>query len=346
MSLKQQEIARNFSDLKHKTILVTGGTGSFGKQFVKTVVESLEPKRVVVFSRDELKQSEMAETLDPAKHPSLRYFLGDVRDRSRLEMALRGIEIVVHAAALKQVPAAEYNPFECIHTNVLGAENVVCAALGAGVKKVLALSTDKAVNPISLYGASKLAADKIFVAANNLSGEGGPLFSVVRCGNVLGSRGSVVPHFRRLLSKGAKSLPITHPEMTRFWITLPEAVDFVLSSIQSMRGGEIFVPKVPSMLIVDLARALAPEFPHCIVGIRPGEKLHESLITEDDARSTVDLGDRFVITPAIRFAAFGEYEDAPRVPSDFSYRSDNNPDRLTADRLLRLMAGCDRSNFS
>jgi UDP-N-acetylglucosamine 4,6-dehydratase len=324
-------------ELRGRSILVTGGTGSFGKQFVKTVLERFEPKRLIVFSRDELKQSEMAESLSKARHPNLRYFLGDVRDRDRLEMALRGVEIVVHAAALKQVPAAEYNPFECIHTNVLGAENVVQAAIRVGVKKVVALSTDKAVNPINLYGASKLAADKIFVAGNHLSGEGGPHFSVVRYGNVLGSRGSVVPLFQKLVREGSASLPITHPEMTRFWITLQQGVDFVLQSITSMSGGEIFVPKIPSMRMIDVAKAIAPHLPHKIVGIRPGEKLHEALITEDDARSTVDLGDHFVILPSIRFWRNDSFETFRRVAAQFTYTSDNNPMQLDVEGFRSLL---------
>ena len=319
------------------SFLVTGGTGSFGKRFVRHVLETLSPKRVVVFSRDELKQSEMAETLNPKVYPAVRYFLGDVRDRDRLEMALRDIDIVVHAAALKQVPAAEYNPFECIHTNVLGAENVIRASIRADVKKVLALSTDKAVNPINLYGASKLAADKIFVAANNLSGESGPMFSIVRYGNVLGSRGSVVPYFQKLIRQKAEALPLTHPEMTRFWITLQQGIDFVLDSIETMKGGEIFVPKIPSMSMVEVARALAPDLPQVVVGIRPGEKLHEALITEDDARSTVDLGNHYVITPSIRFGKFGDYGNATKVPSGFRYTSDTNPDVLSIDEFMRLV---------
>jgi UDP-N-acetylglucosamine 4,6-dehydratase/5-epimerase len=333
----QQVDFEKFLSLRSKSFLITGGTGSFGKRFVKCVLEALSPKRVIVFSRDELKQSEMAETLSPATYPAVRYFLGDVRDRDRLEMALRGVDIVVHAAALKQVPAAEYNPFECIHTNVLGAENVVRASIRAGVKKVVALSTDKAVNPINLYGASKLAADKIFVAANNLSGEGGPKFSVVRYGNVLGSRGSVVPYFQKLIREKAEALPITDPRMTRFWITLQHAVEFVLGLIEQMKGGEIFVPKIPSMSIVEVAKALAPELPHSVVGIRPGEKLHESLITEDDSRSTVDVGDQYVITPSIRFASFGDYSAATKVPTGFKYTSDSNPAVLSIEEFLKLL---------
>ncbi len=327
----------NDFDLRSKAYLVTGGTGSFGKSFVKYLLDTFSPKRVIVFSRDELKQSEMAETLNASTYPPIRYFLGDVRDRDRLEMALRGVDVVVHAAALKQVPAAEYNPFECIHTNVLGAENVVRASIRAGVKRVLALSTDKAVNPINLYGASKLAADKIFVAANNLSGEGGPKFSVVRYGNVLGSRGSVVPYYRKLIREKAGALPVTDARMTRFWITLRQAIRFVVKAIEQMRGGEIFVPKIPSMPVLEVARALAPGLPQRIVGIRPGEKLHEALITEDDARQTVDIGDGFVITPSIRFASFGDYSEAPKVPPGFEYTSDKNPDVLSTEAFLQLL---------
>ena len=316
---------------------MTGGTGSFGKLFVRTLLERFQPKRLVVFSRDELKQSEMAADLSTQDHPALRYFLGDVRDRDRLEMAFHGVDVVVHAAALKQVPIAEYNPFECIHTNVLGAENIVLAAIRAGVGRVIALSTDKAVNPVNLYGASKLASDKIFVAANNLRGKDGPRFSVVRYGNVLGSRGSVVPFFQKLIREQAESLPITHPAMTRFWITLQQSVNFVLSSLASMRGGEIFVPKIYSMRLVDVATALAPHLPHRIVGIRPGEKLHEALITEDDARSTVELDDQFIILPSIKFWTDSAFDSLPRVPPDFAYTSNKNPRRLDVEGFLRLM---------
>lgn len=319
------------------SILVTGGTGSFGKRFVRTVLARYRPKRLIVFSRDEWKQSEMAEDLPVSQFPALRYFLGDVRDRDRLEMALQGVELVVHAAALKQVPAAEYNPFECVHTNVLGAENVVRASLRAGVRRVVALSTDKAVNPINLYGASKLASDKIFVAANNLGGQNGPRFSVVRYGNVLGSRGSVVPYFRKLIREGATSLPITDVKMTRFWLTLQHSVDFVLGSTEGMRGGEIFVPKIYSMRMVDVARAMAPDLPQRVVGIRPGEKLHESLITEDDARTTVELDDQFVILPVMKFWTDGGYEGVPPVAPDFSYTSDKNERELSIEGFRRLL---------
>lgn len=330
--------AAHSQSLDGHSILITGGTGSFGRQFVRTVLRCYHPTRLVVFSRDELKQSEMAEELPPTKFLSLRYFLGDVRDQQRLEMALRGIDIVVHAAALKQIPAAEYNPFECINTNVLGAENVVRAAIRAGVKKVIALSTDKAVNPINLYGASKLAADKIFIASNHLSGEGGPRFSVVRYGNVLGSRGSVVPFFQKLAKNGAKSLPLTHPDMTRFWISKQQGVNFVLSCLDMMDRGEIFVPKMPSMRIADLASALAPELKHAIVGIRPGEKLHEMLITPDDASHTLDQEDRYVIVPAVAMWPAARRDHEKRVPEGFTYSSDNNPHKLTKQELLRMVA--------
>jgi UDP-N-acetylglucosamine 4,6-dehydratase len=327
-------------DLDGKVILVTGGTGSFGRRFVEMVLERARPRKLIVYSRDELKQSEMqielAERFDPERLAALRFFLGDVRDRERLTLAMRGVDVVVHAAALKQVPAAEYNPSECIHTNVLGAENVVWACLANRVKQVVALSTDKACNPINLYGATKLASDKTFVAANNLSGDIGTRFAVVRYGNVVGSRGSVAPLFQRLLARGARELPITDPRMTRFWITLNQGVDFVLSSLSLMRGGEIFVPKIPSMRITDLAAAMAPEVSVKVVGIRPGEKLHEMMISADDARSTVDLGDRYAIEPA-----FAEYTRpafaGPRLAEGFSYASDTNDEWLTGPGLLAVL---------
>lgn len=325
-------------ELDGKSVLITGGTGSFGRAFVESVLKRFRPGRLIVFSRDELKQSEMAAHLSQTTHPSLRYFIGDVRDQDRLEMAMRGIDVVIHAAALKQVPAAEYNPIECINTNVMGAENVVRAAIRANVSRVVALSTDKAANPINLYGASKLASDKIFVAANNLSGSRGPRFSVVRYGNVIGSRGSVVPLFRDMIARGEKSLPITDARMTRFWITLSQGVNFVLSSLAMMQGGEVFVPKIPSMRIADLASALAPNLPHHVVGIRPGEKLHEVMIPEDDSRTTVELQDRYVIIPAFNFWSQDPVRiaGARPVPEGFVYASNSNPDWLNGETLRQM----------
>lgn len=326
--------------LDGKSILVTGGTGSFGKAFISTVLKRYKPSRLVIFSRDELKQYEMNQILSDEEHPCLRYFIGDVRDQSRLEMAMSGIDYVVHAAALKHVPIAEYNPFECVQTNIIGAENVVRAALNKGVKKIVALSTDKAANPINLYGASKLASDKIFIAANNISGSSGLRISVVRYGNVMGSRGSVLPFFRQLVAKGADHIPITHPQMTRFWITLEQGVNMVLSSFELMRGGEIFVPKIPSMKVIDLAAAVAPGIPQKVVGIRPGEKLHEVMVTGDDARMTVDLGDRYAILPTFRYWTKQDdpYADAPRVAEDFSYSSEINDEWLDVSGFNDMIA--------
>jgi len=325
--------------LDGKSILITGGTGSFGKRFVKAVLERYNPRRLIIYSRDELKQYEMQQTFNPEKHDCLRYFLGDVRDLDRLNMALRGVDVVVHAAALKQVPAAEYNPTECIKTNVLGAENLVMASISAKVEKVIALSTDKAASPINLYGASKLAADKIFVAGNRLSGIDGTVFSCVRYGNVVGSRGSVIPFFQKLIDEGADKLPITDPRMTRFWITLQQGVDFVLSSFDIMKGGEIFVPKIPSMKITDLAAAMAPNLTLETVGIRPGEKLHEIMVTEDDARYTVQLKDRYIIEPYFTHAlGLKIFEESTPVPEDFRYSSDKNPEWLTTDQLKAMIA--------
>ncbi len=328
--------------LADASILVTGGTGSFGKQFLRTVLKYCRPRRLVVFSRDELKQYEMQKDRDFRGQDSLRFFIGDVRDRQRLEMAFRGVDYVIHAAALKHVPAAEYNPFECIRTNVMGAENVVQAAIQQGVKRVIALSTDKAANPINLYGASKLASDKIFTAANNLSGAGGTRFSVVRYGNVVGSRGSVVPFFKKLIAEGADSLPITDERMTRFWITLPQGVNFVLTSLEMMTGGEIFVPKIPSMKVIDLARAMAPGIGTHVIGIRPGEKLHEVMVPGDDARATIELADRYVIMPNFENWSYVPPEawNARPVPCDFSYASDNNSDWLSVDGMRALLDQC------
>jgi UDP-N-acetylglucosamine 4,6-dehydratase len=324
----------------NKSVLVTGGTGSFGRHFVRTLLKSGKPRRLVIFSRDEMKQFEMQADLSRLDgNGILRFFIGDVRDQSRLELALRGVEIVVHAAALKQVPTAEYNPFECIHTNVLGAEYVVQSALRTGVKRVIALSTDKAASPINLYGASKLASDKIFIAANNLSGSDGPRFAVVRYGNVMGSRGSVIPLFQRLVREGARTIPITDKRMTRFWITLPRAVDFVGSCVETMTGGEIFIPKIPSMKVTDLAAAVAPNLPQEIIGIRPGEKLHEVMITEDDARSTIELPDRYVIEPSFDFwrrESRMEHAGKP-VAENFRYASNTNSEWLDAPALTKMI---------
>lgn len=329
------------ADLSDKVVMVTGGTGSFGHKFVETVIDEFKPRKLIIFSRDELKQYEMAQRFSPEKHAFMRYFIGDVRNRERLEMAMRGVDIVVHAAALKHVPIAEYNPFECIHTNVMGAENIVEAAISRGVKKVVALSTDKAANPVNLYGASKLASDKIFVAANNLSGAGGTQFCVVRYGNVVGSRGSVIPFFEKLLADGATELPITDPRMTRFWITLRQGVDFVLSSMEMMRGGEIYVPKIPTMGMSELAMTMAPGLPHKIVGIRPGEKLHEVMVPAEDARSTLELDDRYVILPSYAPQAAEPYRalGAETPAEGFCYSSDNNPERLDARALQALLKG-------
>ncbi|MGT2469338.1 UDP-N-acetylglucosamine 4,6-dehydratase (inverting) [Paraburkholderia steynii] len=325
--------------LDNKAILITGGTGSFGHKFISAVLAKYKPSRVVVFSRDELKQYEMQQKFDA---PCMRYFLGDVRDGERLRQAMRGIDYVVHAAALKQVPAAEYNPTECIRTNVTGAENVINAAIENGVEKVIALSTDKAASPINLYGATKLLSDKLFVAANNLVGKHRTRFAVVRYGNVVGSRGSVVPFFRKLIAEEAKSLPITDQRMTRFWITLDHGVDFVLKNFQRMQGGEIFVPKIPSVKIVDLAKAMAPALDQHVIGIRPGEKLHEMMIARDDSLHTLEYHDHYVITPAIRFVVQSEYETngmgetGSRVTEGFKYTSDNNGWFLTVDELAAL----------
>lgn len=314
-----------------KSILITGGTGSFGRRYVRTLLERHQPRRLVVYSRDELKQYEMAQELPNTKHPCMRYFIGDVRDQARLVQAMHGIDYVIHAAALKQVPAAEYNPMECIKTNVHGAENVIHAALAAEVEKVIALSTDKAANPINLYGATKLASDKLFTAANNIAGAHRTRFSVVRYGNVVGSRGSVVPLFQKLIREGADHLPITDERMTRFWITLQQGVDFVLKNFERMRGGEIFVPKIPSVRIVDLARAMAPKLPRRIVGIRPGEKIHEVMCPADDSHLTLEFADHFVIRPTITFSdADNRYspnrlgEEGRDVEQGFEYNSGDN----------------------
>lgn len=322
-----------------KSILITGGTGSFGRECVKTLLTKYKPQKVIVYSRDELKQYEMAQEYS---HGAMRYFIGDVRDVERLKQALRGVDYVIHAAALKQVPIAEYNPMECINTNIHGAENVIKAAIENQVSKVVALSTDKAANPINLYGATKLAADKLFVAANNISGEGGTRFSVVRYGNVVGSRGSVIPFFRKIVEKGGEELPVTDTRMTRFWITLPKGVEFVLKAFQRMQGGEIFVPKIPSMGIVDLATAIAPNLPIKVVGIRPGEKLHEVMCPADDSHLTLEFADHYVIKPTIAFFSPVGYdcnglgEKGRLVPQGFEYNSGTNPVFLTQDQLREM----------
>jgi UDP-N-acetylglucosamine 4,6-dehydratase len=326
------------------SILVTGGTGSFGKAFIRAILTRYKPRRVVVYSRDELKQFEMSQLRDFTGR-ELRYFLGDVRDRTRLVQAMQGVDFVVHGAALKQVPAAEYNPTECIKTNVYGAENVIAAAIESGVRRVIALSTDKAANPINLYGATKLASDKLFIAANNIVGGRDIRFAVVRYGNVVGSRGSVVPFFKNLLADGATELPITDERMTRFWITLDQGVEFVLSSFERMYGGELFVPKIPSSRIVDIATALAPGLPTRIVGIRPGEKLHEIMCPKDDSHLTLEFKDHFVIQPTITFARHPCYETnalgerGSPVVSGFEYNSGENPHFLGVPELRSLIGG-------
>jgi UDP-N-acetylglucosamine 4,6-dehydratase len=320
-----------------KSILVTGGTGSFGRRFVRTVLQRYQPRKLIVYSRDELKQYEMAQEFPDTTFPCMRYFIGDVRDGVRLVQAMQQTDYVVHAAALKQVPAAEYNPMECIKTNIHGAESVIQAALANEVEKVIALSTDKAASPINLYGATKLVSDKLFVAANNIAGGHRTRFAAVRYGNVVGSRGSVVPLFQRLIAQGADHLPITDERMTRFWITLQQGVDFVLRSFERMQGGEIFVPKIPSVRVLDLAKAMAPTLPARMVGIRPGEKIHEVMCPIDDSHLTLEFADHFVIRPSIRFADAGvDYspnragECGTPVPQGFEYNSGRN------DRFLSL----------
>jgi UDP-N-acetylglucosamine 4,6-dehydratase/5-epimerase len=325
----------NFDNL---SILITGGTGSFGKHFAKKILDNFSPRRLVIYSRDELKQFDMQQQYEDTD--VLRFFIGDVRDKDRLREAMRDIDIVIHAAALKQVPAAEYNPMECIKTNIHGAENVIQAALANDVKKVIALSTDKAANPINLYGATKLASDKLFVSANNMAGRRKTRFSVVRYGNVVGSRGSVVPLFKKMIADGVDNLPITHPEMTRFWITLPQGIDFVIKSLARMQGGEIFVPKIPSIRITELAKSMAPNIPIEVIGIRPGEKLHEIMCPADDAHLTFEFSDHFVISPSIIFYSrktdFSQNllnEKGKSVLEGFEYNSGNNTHFLTSEEI-------------
>ena len=323
--------------LNGKNILITGGTGSFGKQYVRTILKRYKPNKIIIYSRDELKQYEMAQKYND---PCMRYFIGDVRDLPRLEKAMSGVDYIVHTAALKHVPIAEYNPMECIKTNINGAQYVIDAALKCGVKKVIALSTDKASSPINLYGATKLASDKLFVAANNIRGGKEIQFAVVRYGNVLCSRGSVIPYFKRLIEEGATELPITAPDMTRFWITLQEGVDFVLTNFQRMKGGEIFIPKIPSMSMEDMAAAVFPGVKQTIVGLRPGEKMHEAMCAEGDSHLTLEFDDHFVIQPSIQFTHKVDFtknglgEVGKSVKLGFDYNSRDNTIWLDAAQLL------------
>lgn len=319
-------------ELTGKSVLITGGTGSLGKRLVKKLLAEHRPKKIIILSRDELKQHEMAIRF---KDDSLRFFIGDVRDRERLNRAFNGVDYVIHAAALKQVPAAEYNPYEFIKTNVLGAQNVIDAAVDAGVKKVIALSTDKAANPINLYGATKLCSDKLFIAGNSYAGSQPTRFSVVRYGNVVGSRGSVIPLFKKLKKSGV--LPVTDTEMTRFWITIEQGAEFVLQSLHSMHGGEIFVPKIPSASIVDVARAIAPDAKIDVVGIRPGEKLHEVLISEENGRETLEYDGYFVIQPMFQWWDDERKAGGTPVVEHFSYASDTNPDVLDIDQIKAMI---------
>ena len=328
----------------NKKILITGGTGSFGKKFISMVLSRWSPSKIIVYSRDELKQFDMQQEYNQG---CMRYFIGDVRDKERLIRAMDEVDIVIHAAALKQVPAAEYNPMECIKTNINGAQNVVRAAIANNVDKVIALSTDKAANPINLYGATKLASDKLFVAANNMVGSRRTRFSVVRYGNVMCSRGSVIPFFQKLIKNKTEYLPITHPDMTRFLITLQQGVDFVFKSFERMQGGEVFVPKIPSMKMVDLATALAPDLPQKIIGIRPGEKLHEIMCPADDSHLTLEFDDHYVIKPTIQFAHNTSFESnklgevsKPVAPS-FEYNSGNNTEWLTKNKFLKMINNLD-----
>ena len=322
--------------LNGKNILITGGTGSFGKKCTEIILNRYKPKRLIIFSRDELKQFEMAQQFPDSKYNCMRYFIGDVRDKERLHRAFRNVDCVIHAAALKQVPAAEYNPFEAVKTNVLGAQNVINVAIDQGVKKVIALSTDKAANPINLYGATKLCSDKLFIAGNSYVGHDHTIFSVVRYGNVAGSRGSVIPFFLQKKEDGI--LPITDPRMTRFWITLEQAINFVLNCLDSIVGGELFVPKLPSMNMMDLARAIAPECKTEIIGIRPGEKLHEVMVPKDDAYRTIEYNDKYIIKPD--FAFFGRRfnsDGGKPAPEGFEYNSETNPWKLSIEEAREMV---------
>jgi UDP-N-acetylglucosamine 4,6-dehydratase len=320
---------------KDKVVLVTGGTGSFGKKFTEIMLRDYHPAKLIIFSRDELKQHEMRQVYPDTGDSPMRYFIGDVRDKGRLNRALHGVDIVVHAAALKQVPACEYNPFEAVQTNIMGAKNVIDAAIDQGVKKVMAISTDKAVNPINLYGATKLCAEKLFVQGNSYSGEGGPRFSCARYGNVVGSRGSVVPLFSEQRKNGV--ITVTNPEMTRFWITLEQGVKLVIRCIELMHGGEIFVPKIPSMSMMDLAKAIASDCQIEYIGIRPGEKLHEVLISEDEARHTLELDDMYIIQPVHPWWRMENWASAKPLPDGFLFSSDTNTRWLSTEELLSLI---------
>ena len=328
----------------NKVILITGGTGSFGKKYTQIILERYKPKKIIIFSRDELKQFEMRQIFND---PCMRYFIGDVRDADRMTEAMDGVDYVIHAAALKQIPMAEYNPMECIKTNIYGAQNVIKAAIKNNVKKVIALSTDKAANPINLYGATKLASDKLFVAANNMVGVKDIRFSVVRYGNVVGSRGSVVPFFKKLIAEGATEIPITHADMTRFMITLKHGVEFVLKDFERMQGGEIFIPKIPSMYVTELAKAMAPKLPHKIIGIRAGEKIHEIMCPTDDSHLTLVFDDHYVICPTIQFTHKSDFtknklgERGEHVEQGFEYNSGNNSDWLTHEAFLTMTKGLD-----
>jgi len=324
-------------DLSGKVVLVTGGTGSFGRRFARLALEHWNPRKLIIFSRDELKQTEMMAEFGP--DPRIRFFLGDVRDQQRLRRALDAVDYVVHAAALKQVPMGEYNPIELIRTNIMGAAHLIDAAIDKGIEKVVALSTDKAANPINLYGATKLCADKLFVAGNSYAGGHRTRFSVVRYGNVVGSRGSVIPFFRKMKETGV--IPITDPRMTRFWITLEQGAELVMKAFASMEGGEIFVPKIPSMNLLDLAQVIAPGCRHEYVGIRPGEKLHEVMIPADEARHTVETPDMYVILPAFKaWDGSDAWSAFPRVPEGFCYSSDTNPRKLAGEDLARMVERC------
>jgi UDP-N-acetylglucosamine 4,6-dehydratase len=323
--------------LNDKAILITGGTGSFGKKCTEIILQRYKPRKLIIFSRDELKQWEMAQRFPDSRYPCMRYFIGDVRDKERLNRAFQGVDYVIHAAALKQVPTLEYNPFEAVKTNIIGAQNIINMAIDQGVRKVIALSTDKAANPINLYGATKLCSDKLFIAGNSYTKKDGTIFSVVRYGNVLGSRGSVIPFFMKQKETGM--LTVTDPRMTRFWITLDQGVEFVLHCMEKMVGGELFVPKIPSMNIMDLAKSICPECRIELVGIRPGEKLHEVMITRDDARRTIDVGEFYIVQPDFYFwPRRSNWFEAKPVPDDFEYNSGTNPSFLTVEKMRDLIS--------